>query len=142
MARILNCSRQNINDKLKKESQSENGTWLKQLDPDEESKICGRIQNRKDSETNVKFSFALITANTNPYEKALILRNCTKVKVAFELPKAIENALKMNNLDIFTAEELQIVDNLDQFGKTKVAKCIMKKNVSVLKLLIKVKLGL
>ena len=114
LARILNCSRQNINDKLKKESQSENGTWLKQLDPDEESKICGRIQNRKDSETNVKFSFALITANTNPYEKALILRNCTKVKVAFELPKAIENALKMNNLDIFTAEELQIVDNLDQ----------------------------
>lgn len=113
LAAILNCSRQNINDKLKRNSSNADGTWLMLLDSNEESQICNQIQEMKDTEIGDKFSFSLLTSRENPYKKALIFREGTTVKVAFELPATIENALQTNNLDIFTAKELQIVDMLE-----------------------------
>lgn len=118
LAAILNCSRQNINDKLKRNSSNADGTWLTLLDSNEESQICNQIQEMKDTEIGDKFSFSLLTSRENPYKKALIFREGTTVKVAFELPATIENALQTNNLDIFTAKELQIADVLESLWVT------------------------
>lgn len=139
IAKILDCSRENIRQRKKTKNKGNNNIWIRALNEKEIDYICDYIsKNIKSSYYSKTKSFMIVSNQKNESIKALICRFNNEVKVVYTLPSKINDVLKKTLLDIYSDKECSFLEYLGnkweaqksnkEFGKKQIILDINDKN--------------
>ncbi len=94
IAEIFNCSRQNISAKIAITNYTQDNLWIIPLSQDEIKIIVDNLYENKICFFSNEFSYMIFDKTDVFDKKALLLRHNNTIKLLYELPDEIQNALK------------------------------------------------
>lgn len=132
IARLMNCSGENIRQKLKKNVNKNQNEWLIPLSQEEITLVCDHIYKHELLFISPTFSFSIVDNLKDQTVKALVIRQNMTVKLLFEFPTQIKRALAQNLLDIFMPNELEFFQCLNKKWKNQGSNITDNKKIIIL----------
>lgn len=120
LAQLLHCTPQNIYRQIrkKKPSNRNKGGWIAKLTGEEIQEVLKVIEEGKFIKITEQMSI-MILSNTAAYEeKAIIVINDNKIKCCFDVDEKIKKALSDKNLDIFSEQDFDVIEELENEWKS------------------------
>ena len=114
LARLMDCSRENIRQKKNKKKLLNKGLWRSPLSPEEISHIVNNIVlTKKLRYFGTDCLYIIARRSDTLHEYGIIYRKDTIVKTEFTLPSDIAKVINNYMLDLFSYNELQLFDDLE-----------------------------